>query len=73
MDNTKIDEIRYHHELATSPYWNELKNEFLKFIVRASTGSLSSEKLQGMLMLMNLPETWINDFNKALKKKKDEE
>lgn len=72
MDSTRKAELRRKYELATHPISEELKKEFLEFTVRASVGTISSEKLQGMLMLLNLPSTWISDFQKALKENKEE-
>ena len=58
------------YELATSKEYQAIKEELVKYIIKASSGSLSAEKLQGMLLLLNVPDNWILDYENELKKRK---
>lgn len=58
------------YELATSKEYQAIKEELVKYIIKASSGSLSAEKLQGMLLLLNIPNNWILDYENELKKRK---
>lgn len=57
------------YELANSKEYQEIKQEFLRYIVKASTGNIPSERIQGMLNLLAIPENWILDYEKELEKR----
>ena len=63
------EELQRLYSLATSDIYRQIKEEFTKHIIKASTSSLSAEKIQGMLMLLNLPEIWISNYFQELEKR----
>lgn len=67
------EELIRKYQLAKSKEYQGIKKEFLDFILKASCSTLiSSEKLQGMLLLLNEPEKWILNYENELKKHKRE-
>lgn len=66
-----IEEITRKYRLARSVEYQEIKKEFLDFILKASSNaSFSSEKIQGMLLLLNEVEKWIRAYKEELAKRK---
>lgn len=61
-----INQIQKRYKLATSEDYQEIKQELLKFVINASVSSLSAEKIQGMLILLNEPENWIKEYFREL-------
>lgn len=70
MDKREIIKRRY--KLATNEDVKAAISELLAFVVDASISSLSAEKIQGMLILLNEPKNWITAYNKELEKSKKE-
>ena len=69
MNNEQHERQLRLYELANSKEYQAIKQEFLKYIVKASTGSIPSERIQGMLNLLAIPENWILDYEKELEKR----
>lgn len=66
------EEIIRRYELAMSDVWEQIKDLFVEKIIHFSKGSKSPEQIQGMLMLLDEPNTWIEEFY-AEKKRADKE
>ena len=64
------EELKRRYNLATNEAVQEFVSELLKFVVDASTSSLSAEKIQGMLILLNERNNWINLYFRELEKAK---
>ena len=71
-NESRLKKIEKRHLLALTEEWKEIKEEFLSYIVKAASGSLSPEKIQGMLMLVGLPDSWITTFEQEKDKLREE-
>ena len=68
--NSEQHEKQLHlYELANSKEYKEIKQELLKYVIKASTGNIPSERIQGMLNLLAIPDNWILDYEKELEKR----
>ena len=63
-NESRLEGIRRRYFLALTPEWKQIREEFLNYIVKASSGTMSPEKIQGMLILVGLSDSWIADFER---------
>ena len=69
-----IAEITRRYDLATSDDGRQIKELQLEYILGCACNNLLDPKLiQGMLLLVNLPNGWINDYERTLNKIKQEQ
>lgn len=69
---SRLEKIQKRYDLANTPECKALMDEFLSYIVKAASGSTSPEKIQGMLMLVGLPDSWIVAFEAEKDKLREE-
>lgn len=65
------DEITYKYELATSKQGQAIREEFLNFIVKMSKSAVGSDKVAGMLLLINEMDGWITSYEAQLAARKE--
>lgn len=74
MNNeTKHEKMLRLYYLATSKEYEQIKEELIEYIIKASTGGISPERITGMLNILNIPEAWISDYQKELRERRKEE
>lgn len=74
MNNeTKHEKMLRLYNLATSEEYKQIKEELIEYIIKASTGGIPSERITGMLNILNIPETWISDYFRELRERRKEE
>lgn len=70
MSKNNHEETYRLYRLATSQEFQEIKEEFLKHIIRMSTSNVSSERIQGMLNLLAITQNWILNYENELEERK---
>lgn len=72
MDKGALEKLRKKYELATSDVYQEIRKEILNFILNHSNkDSIITERVMGMLMVVNEIDKWVKNYNKALEERKD--
>lgn len=69
MDKEKILQ-RY--QLVNTSEYEQLKEEALSYIVMMSNSPIDKESLRGMLLLINFFESWRDDYETMLARRKEE-
>ena len=67
-----INELKKLAMLAQSTQWQEIKNIMFSKIVQASTSNIDPVELKGLLKFIADVDSWIDDYERKLKKKRDE-
>ena len=70
--SSKREIIQRKYNLANDENVKAALQTLLEFVVDASTSSLSAEKIQGMLILLNEPNNWIKEYDRELNKAQKE-
>ena len=69
--NLKISfykEIQRKYDIVSSEEYKEFRQYQLDKIVRLSTSQIEPLELKGMLKLISYTDSWVDDYNKELKK-----
>ena len=67
------EEIARRYDLATSQLWKAIKELFLEKIIEYSKGGRTPEQIQGMLLLLSVPDAWVERFHAEKKKAERDE
>lgn len=70
MNSEQHEELLRLYELANSKEYQAIKQELLKYVIKASIGNLPAERIQGMLNLLAVPDNWILNYEKELEERK---
>lgn len=70
MDNH--EELLMRYELAKSSEYQQIKTIVLDYLISLSTSPHLSERTQGALMVFKYVDSWINEYNSALQRRKEE-
>jgi hypothetical protein len=66
-----LERIIYLNELATSDEGQAIRKEFLDFIVKMSKSAVGSDKVTGMLLLINEMDSWVSNYEAQLAARKE--
>lgn len=61
-------EIQRKYDIVSSEEYKEFRQYQLDKIVRLSTSQIEPLELKGMLKLISYTDSWVDDYNKELKK-----
>ena len=65
------EELLRKYELVTSNEYKEIRQEALNFIVNCGNSTIGSERIQGMLLLVGHIDSWKDDYEQELEKRKE--
>lgn len=66
------ERLKRKYELATSDTYSEIRAEALNYVVKISSSTVSPVEIQGMLVLISEIDSWVNDYEKELAKRKEQ-
>jgi hypothetical protein len=71
LSEEKQDELFRNYQLAKSSEYKEIRQKMLDFIVDCGNSTIQPERIQGMLMLIKYVDSWVDDYEIALKNRKE--
>jgi hypothetical protein len=66
------EKILQRYQLICTSEYEQLKEEALSYIVGMSNSPIDKESLRGMLLLINFFESWRDDYETMLARRKEE-
>lgn len=66
------EQLKYKYMLVSSDTYKKIRSEALDYIVGLSSSSaISPERIQGMLSIFGVIDSWVTDYERELLKRKE--